>query len=84
MKKSFCIDYNTITNSLPITVHIKNPYNNDTKVYCAVIDTGATNTVISKKIFSELSLDKTGEVELFCASGSVTVCLTLINITLPK
>jgi predicted aspartyl protease len=43
----------------------------DIRVYKALWDTGATETLISSKIITELNLEKTGEVEVSTINGTL-------------
>lgn len=51
-------DCQKISNCLPLMVTISNPFTLAKKEYEAIFDTGATNTVITQKIFDELLLPK--------------------------
>jgi predicted aspartyl protease len=43
----------------------------DIRTYKALWDTGATETLISNKVITELGLEKNGEVELSTINGSI-------------
>ena len=43
----------------------------DIRSYKALWDTGATETLISNKVISELNLDQTGEVEVSTINGKI-------------
>lgn len=43
----------------------------DIKIYKALWDTGATETLISSKIITELNLEKTEEVEVLTINGTI-------------
>jgi predicted aspartyl protease len=43
----------------------------DIRTYKALWDTGATETLISNKVITELQLEKTGEVEVSTINGSI-------------
>jgi predicted aspartyl protease len=43
----------------------------DIKIYKALWDTGATETLISNKVDTELSLEKTGEIEVSTINGVI-------------
>ncbi len=54
------------------------------KTYQGIWDTGATNTVITKKIVNELNLQPTGKTDVDTANGKVpNVDTYLVNINLP-
>ena len=44
---------------------------NDIRIYKALWDTGATETLISSKVITELNLDQTGEVEVSTINGTI-------------
>jgi predicted aspartyl protease len=54
------------------------------KEYTAIWDTGATNSVISKKIVEELNLKPINKVKIHHASGMSVANVYLINIGLPS
>jgi predicted aspartyl protease len=43
----------------------------DIRIYKALWDTGATETLISSKVINELNLEQTGEVELSTINGNI-------------
>lgn len=45
----------------------------NSRIYRALWDTGATETLISDKVVKELNLDKTGEVEVSTINGVIKV-----------
>lgn len=54
------------------------------KKYLAIWDTGATNSVISKKVITECNLKPTGIVQVHGISGEQTSRTYLVNILLPN
>lgn len=54
------------------------------RTYNALWDTGATGTVINKKVAEELGITPTGQTKAFHANGSCIVNTYLINILLPN
>lgn len=53
------------------------------KNFEGVWDTGATGTVITKKVVSELGLKPTGQTEVYTAKGKATTNTYLVNVHLP-
>lgn len=43
----------------------------DIRIYKALWDTGATETLISSKVITELNLEQTGEVEVSTINGTM-------------
>lgn len=70
-----CTQYN------PETYKIQNP---EIKKYKGLWDTGATGTVITKKVVEELGLVPTGFINSYHANGSSIVNTYLVNVTLPN
>jgi predicted aspartyl protease len=54
------------------------------KTFKSIWDTGATNSVISRKVVSALGLKPTGVATANTANGQVTVSTFLVNIYLPN
>lgn len=53
------------------------------KEFVAIWDTGATNSVITKKVVDALNLVPTGQTEVHTAGGAHLMNTYLVNITLP-
>lgn len=81
---SFSIDYNVVAQSLPVQIIVTNRNNSMAKSYTAIFDTGATNTVLSKKIFNDLMLEKAGDVTLNGVNGTSVVNIAIADIDLPN
>jgi predicted aspartyl protease len=54
------------------------------KTFMAVWDTGATNSVISNNVISQLSLVQTGKTEVCTAAGTVDKNTFIVDIKLPN
>lgn len=78
-------------NVLISDVGVSIPYIGDSKTqkdlviksFKGVWDTGATGTVITKKVVSELNLKPTGQKDVSTANGNMTTNTYLVNIHLP-
>lgn len=88
---SFTASYKRMVNRLRNQVHIWKPFisekpRNDAKfrTYTALWDTGATNTVITKRVVRECGLKPTGMAEVHHVGGSEIVNTYLISIFLPS
>lgn len=53
------------------------------KKFEGIWDTGATGTVITKKVVEELDLKPTGQTDVYTAKGKATTNTYLVNIYLP-
>ncbi len=62
---------------------VKNNEQDFLKKYTAIWDTGATGSVITKKVIKDLNLKPTGLVEVNHAQGKTTTNTYLVNIALP-
>lgn len=90
--QSFTQRYDGLTNQLITNCGITVSYNPathkgkypDFKDYQALWDTGATGTVITKKVADELGLTPTGFTNSYNANGQCIVNTYLINIRLPN
>lgn len=69
--------------SIPYTGDPKLQNNILIKSFKGVWDTGATGTVITKKVVSELNLKPTGQKDVSTANGRMTTNTYLVNIYLP-
>lgn len=81
---AFCTEYPGIVKELKTEAVVINPITNQEKKYIAVWDTGATNSVISPKVFSELNLVKIDEVLVHGVNSHETRPITGISIGLPN
>lgn len=84
MSATFIFDYGGIGNCLPVEVLISNPVTGKECKYLGVWDTGATNTVISSKVATELALTKQGLTTLAGVSGEIEVYTVAVDIRLCK
>ena len=90
--KSFTVKYPGISNMLISECGICASYNPeidktphpDIKKYNGLWDTGATGTVITKKVVEELGLIPTGLTHSYNANGSCIVNTYLVNVALPN
>jgi len=88
--KAFTIKANGRLNQLVTTCGVSDAVIPDSKIkpniksYQAIWDTGATGTVITKKVADELGLKPTGVVTSKHAGGSSQVNTYLVNIYLPQ
>jgi len=93
--KSFTTSYKTLSNVLSNEVIITKAFSPpksesislgdyDHKKYNAIWDTGATGSVITKKVVQEFDLKPVGMVEVHTASGINTANTYLVNIWLPN
>jgi uncharacterized protein YchJ len=93
--KSFTTSYKTLSRVLSNEVIITKAFSSpkpefisleeyDYKKYNAIWDTGATGSVITKKVAQELNLKPVGMVEVHTASGIDTANTYLVNIWLPN
>lgn len=80
--KIFCIDYGRHVYQLPVFIFVQNTHTFVKQKYRAIFDTGATSSVISQKVFDELSLDKLGDKNIASANGLSIVPLAVVNIEL--
>ena len=69
---------------LPVTEEEAKTKKIEVKQYVAIWDTGATNSVITKKVVDELGLKPIGVREMRHAGGKSQANLYLVNITLPN
>lgn len=76
------IDYKERASWLPIDVKITNPQTHDTKTFTAAFDTGASNCVVSNRVFDVLKLRQRDQAYLDGVSGSVIVILSTIDLEL--
>lgn len=84
MGETFSFDYGGIGNCLPVEVTIVNPLTNVAKNYVMIWDTGATNTVISQKVYDELKLHKIGDIDISGVSETISAPIVHIDIILPN
>lgn len=93
--QSFTTSYKTLSNVLSNEVIITkafyppkakfiSPGDYDYKRYNAIWDTGATGSVITKKVVQELDLKPIGIVEVHTASDTKIANVYLVNIWLPN
>lgn len=89
--EAFTIKYNGRSNVLTTKCHICEGYTpgNGSAApplieFSALWDTGATNTVISKKVVQDLNLKSVGKVPMNHADGQTLVDRYIINIMLPN
>lgn len=90
--KSFAIEYNGLSNMLISECGICSSYNPEIDKpphppinrYNGLWDTGATGTVITKRVVDELGLIPTGFTNSFHANGSCIVNTYSINVALPN
>ena len=69
--------------SLPFVGDPKLQQNLSIKQFKGVWDTGATGTVVTKKVIDELGLKPTGQTDVYTANGQMTTNTYLVNIHLP-
>lgn len=69
---------------LPVTKEEAMKHKPDIKSYTAIWDTGATGTVITKKVADDIGLKPTGVIEMNHAGGKDMQNTYLINIILPN
>lgn len=90
-RRAFTSKFPAIANCIESDVKISaaHPNNSETPepqiIKCkAIWDTGATGSVISKNLASELGLKYIDEVEVITANGKRTAKVYLVNISLPN
>jgi len=69
--------------SLPFSGKPEEPEKLEVKTYKGIWDTGATGSVITKKVADELGLVPTGQTDVHTASGTESKNTYLVNIYLP-
>ena len=69
---------------LPVTQEEMKADTNTIKEYVAIWDTGATNSVITKKVVDDLNLKPINIVEMHHAGGTSMTNVYLVNIVLPN
>ena len=92
MHNAFTVRYQGRVNVLKTKVGIFLPVTEDEaktqeieiKEYVAIWDTGATNSVITKKVASDLNLKPIAITEMRHAGGKSTANVYLVNIVLPN
>ena len=91
MGKAFTTRYNGISNVLKsdVLVHAafdpkKHPTPPEGKNYTAIWDTGATGTVITQKVVTDLELKPVGMNKVHTAGGVFDRSVFLINVMLPN
>lgn len=77
-------DYKKITDCLSVCVSVTNSTLNFSKIYNAIWDTGATNSVITQKVFDELKLPNVDTVEVYGVNSISNAVTTVVNIKLPN
>ena len=90
--KSFSLSFNNGVAKALVTEAIIHPAFDPSKVktvppgikYNAVWDTGATNTVITKKVARECSLKPISMTQVHTAGGTINCPVYLVNIMLPN
>lgn len=82
--KKLSINYEQIVDCLPCQVLITNPATNESGIAIAIFDTGATRSVISKRVFEHLKLRKFEDELLTSATGQSIVPFTVIDLSLTK
>lgn len=90
--RQFDVDYGSIVNVLKTPVKASeafdpnkvNPSSVKLKQYNAIWDTGATNTVITKKVVQDLGLQPIGKTNATGVNSSQVVDTYLINLHLPN
>ncbi|OGI90357.1 hypothetical protein A3B01_02290 [Candidatus Nomurabacteria bacterium RIFCSPLOWO2_01_FULL_41_52b] len=91
MQRAFTTKYNGRTNVLKTSVGICLPHTPeqalatkiDIKQYLAIWDTGATGSVITKKVADDLNLKPISVKEVYHAAGKSISNVYLVNILLP-
>lgn len=88
----FSIEYDSITNVILSPCHISQPFNPDEidprRVdhfkFTAIWDTGATNTMITKKVAQKVGLPNTGMAKVSGIGGERLTNKYLMNLVLPN
>lgn len=75
--------YTEVGICLPFSIEPNGQVDMEVKQFVGVWDTGATNTVISKKIVDEVGLQPSGQTIVNTANGPDTQNTYLVNLTLP-
>lgn len=76
------IDYGNITKLLTVPVTVTNCYTGKSGLYSGILDTGATNAIVSRKVFSELHLVTIGQRRVIGVNSDDIVNVTWIDILL--
>jgi hypothetical protein len=89
--KSFTVKYPGLCSVLKVECGVSEAFNPngggahpEAKKYMAIWDTGATGSVITNKVATELGLKPTGVANVSHANGVATVNTYLVNILLPN
>lgn len=87
----FTVAYNGRVNVLKTNVYVSEAFDPNspephpnTQVFIAIWDTGATNSVITKRVIDSLNLKPTGRITSHTVGGSVDVDTYLVNMLLPN
>jgi len=76
--------YDTIQRAIESKIKIASATSNKFKEFNAVWDTGATNTVISQKVISEIGLSGIDKITIHTANSKRTADVYLVDLILPK
>ena len=81
--RAFTTSYGGISRELYNTITVVNKIKNIKKEYKALWDTGATDTIISKKVVEECGLIPTSRTSVDTAGGTVTANRYFVDLILP-
>jgi hypothetical protein len=76
--------FNEVQITLPFDPSSSKPSSTSARKYIAIWDTGATNSVITKKVIDECQLKPTGMVQISGVHGSQNVETYLVSVILPN
>ena len=76
--------YDSIRHSIESKVKIATATSNNFKEFNAVWDTGATHTVISQKVISEIGLNSIDKIDAYTANSKRIADVYLVDLILPK
>lgn len=80
----FSIDYQMTAKKLSFSVVVENPDSKTKKTFRAILDTGATGSVITDEVFDSLKLVPTDRKEIIGENSKSVVPVSVVNITLPN
>lgn len=83
MASIISVDYGAIRHSLHMEVIVFNINSGVQKHYTALWDTGANRSVITKRVFNELSLQCVRRVKVMGVNSKSIVPLVMVDIALP-
>jgi len=81
---AFAIEYDKVCKILKTEIEVVNPFTKERKTYSAMWDTGATDSVIVKKVYDELNLFAIDRITVQGVNSVKDVDVAMIDIILPN